>query len=270
MGNRDSLIALGWRQGCLVKADDDRLRHAAHYDPPDDALLLVVSQTCDLVQDSFECEPYFEVLCLRRLSEEPAKRYLGGKNSRRIEFSLSEEDGDHWYALPHERHLIDREVLLEGLPIEGTIQSDQLLTMLLRWLSRRYTRTAFPEAFVSRLGRVNDKIAKKFARLNPHVSNVYVRVKPFCEVGGDSDYSMELLLLMDAQKYDDKEVYGVCEKIKNELETQIDSCEGILVNDVSIESTADLTIEELKGFLEWDYSYLSFRDLDDAAPPLSV
>lgn len=42
------------------------------------------------------------------------------------------------------------------------------------------------------------------------------------------------------------------------------------MDDISIESTASVTIEDLKGYLEWDYSYLSFRELGETAMPVDI
>ena len=168
MANRERLIEAGWKQGILLVPNDERLKKNAHYETPDNTRLLIVSQTCDLIQGSFESEPYFETLCLRPLNQEPSGGYLGGKNSRRIEFSLNTAGDDitYCYALPYERHLIKRELLLNELKPESFIQDEQTLKMILRWLSRRYTRVAFPETFVSRVDVRKDPIGKKFSRLN--------------------------------------------------------------------------------------------------------
>ena len=106
------------------------------------------------------------MLCLHPLNREPNSGCLGGKNSRRIEFSLDlVEDGiTHWFALPHERHVINRELLLDHLKPKSFIKDEQSLKMILRWLSRRYTRIAFPEAFVSRIDTRKEPIGKKFSR----------------------------------------------------------------------------------------------------------
>ncbi len=272
MVNRERLIESGWKQGILLAPDDARLKANAHYEVPDDARLLIVSQTCDLVQGSFESEPYFEVLCIRSLDREPIGNYLGGKNSRRIEFS-HEITGDgisHWYALPYERHLINRKLLLDDLKPGSLLHDEQKLKMILRWLSRRYTRTAFPEAFVSRIETRKGPIGKRFSRLNPHISNVFVSVTPFAELDDDDEYGMEIILVMDAEKFDDTEQYELCDDIKKQLEYQLGECDGIKVDDISIESTASITIEDLKGYLEWDYSYLSFREPDEAAIPVDI
>ncbi len=271
MESREHLIELGWKQGVLLAPDDDRFKENAHYGVPDDVYFLIVSQTCDLVQGSFEREPYFEVLCLHPLNQEPDGGCLGGKNSRRIEFSLDVAGSSisHWCALPHERHLINRELLLELQPVRF-VDDEQTLKMILRWLSRRYTRIAFPEAFVSRIDARKSQIGKKFSRLNSYVGNIFVRVTPFSELSGDDDYSLEIILVMDAERFDNPEQYKLCDEIKKELEYQFGECGGIKVADINIDSTAIVTLEDLKGYLEWDYSYLSFREPDEAAMPVDI
>lgn len=272
MANRERLIESGWKQGILLVPNDKRLKDNALYDICDDARLLIVSQTCDLVQGSFDAEPYFEVLCLRPLGREPEGGYLGGKNSRRIEFSLntSENDISHWFALPYERHLVDRTLLLNDLGPDSSIEDAQTLQMILTWLSRRYTRTAFPEAFIQRIDARKDPIGKKFSRLNPYIKSVYVRLDPFDELGGGNEYNIEIMLVMDAEKYDNAGQYKQCNEIKKQLEYQLGECAGINVADISLESTASLVIEDLKGFREWDYSYLSFRDPDNSSMPVTI
>lgn len=270
MGNREHLIEAGWKQGKLLDPDDSRFKVNALYEIPDGARFLIVSQTCDLIQESFANEPFFEILCLHPLNQKPDGGYLGGKNSRRIEFSLDPPGDDitHWFALPYNRHLINRELLLERQP-ESSIQ-DKPLKMILTWLSRRYTRVAFPESFVKRINTRKKPIAKKFSRLNPLVSNVYVRVTPFEELDDTNEYSMEITLVMAAEKFDDAEKWEECDEIKKELEDQLRKCSGIEVDEISVESTAVFTIKDLEGFLEWDYSYLSFREPNDSAMPVDV
>lgn len=271
MDDRERLIGLGWEQGLILKPVDGPLIENALYPVEDDDLLLIVSQTCDLVQGSFENEPWFEVLCLHSLQRDPNGGYLGGKNSRRIEFNAAILKGRpaNWCALPHERHLIDRRLLLEGVEPAGVIDGETL-KMILNWLSRRYTRTAFPEAFIQRMDARKRPIGKKFARLNPLVANVFIRLEPFEEIETEHTYTVELMLVMNADDFDDPDKYKLCEAIQNELEKQLDQCDGIEVEEILIGSTADVTIEDLKGYREWDYSYLSFRDPDKAAAPLDI
>jgi len=272
MANRERLIELGWKQGILLVSDDELLKGNANYEMPNDTRLLIISQTCDLIQGSFENEPYFEVLCLHPLKQAPNGGYRGGKNSRRIEFSfdLTEDSVNYWYALPYERHLINRKLLLNKLKPSSLFLDEQTLKMILCWLSRRYTRTAFPESFVNRINTRKKQVGGKFSHLNSHISNMYVRIYPFTELENYNQYDMEIMLVMDAEKFDNVEQYEQCKNIKNQLEHQLNQCNGINVLDISIDSTASITIEDLKGYLEWDYSYLSFRDPNDAAAPIDI
>ena len=183
---------------------------------------------------------------------------------------ISGDDITYCYALPYERHLIKRELLLNELKPESFIQDEQTLKMILRWLSRRYTRVAFPETFVSRVDVRKDPIGKKFSRLNTYIKSIYVRLTPFEELDNDQEYGIEIILVMEAEKFDDPEQYKLCDDIKKQLEYQFGECKGIKVDDTSIASTASVTIEDLKGYLEWDYSYLSFRDPEDAAVPVDI
>lgn len=269
MPNRARLISLGWKQGVLLSSNNVALEHSAPYQIAEGTRLLLVSQTCDLVQGSFEREPYFEVLSIHPLGKEPSGEYQGGKNSRRIEFSLCADNQiSHWYALPYERQQINRELLLDGRKPDFFLEDENVLEMILRWLSRRYTRTAFPETFVNRINSKRQPIAKKFAHLNPYISSVYIRLNPFAELEETSAYSVEVILVMEADKFDDPEQHKQCSKIKSQLEEQLEKCDGIDVSDINLESTASLTFEDVKGFREWDYSYLSFRDPENAAPPI--
>ena len=270
MGNREQLIERGWKQGTILIPGDSRLQTHAHYPIACDDRLLIVSQTCDLVQGSFEREPYFEVLCLHPLDRAPDSGYLGGKNSRRIEFNLELPDNPHhdWYALPYERHVVDRKLLLGELQPDFLVEDINKLKMILRWLSGRYTRTAFPEAFVSRIDAKKGAIGKKMARLNDFVSNVFVRLLPFEELNTGQPYVIEIILLMEAGIFDDATAFTECNEIKEQLRYQLGKCKDIQVEDIRIASTADLTIGELNDFTEWDFGYLSFRDPDNAAMPV--
>ncbi len=271
MDDRERLIELGWRQGVLLKAEDGWLTENAHYDITEGDLLLIVSQTCDLIQGSFENEPWFEVLCLHSMDRDPGGGYLGGKNSRRLEFSV-DVDGTasrHWYALPYERHLVERTFLLDNRAPDTLLDSHNL-GMILAWLSRRYTRVAFPEEFVKRCKAREKQLSKNFSRLNPLVSNVYIRLTPFEELSDEQEYTIELTLLMGAVDFDDPEKYAKCGEMAKSLEDQLNKCPGIQVEDVVVESSADLTIEGLRGYRDWDYSYLSFRDPDNAATPAEI
>lgn len=272
MNDRQRLIELGWQQGILLTPDTHpELTQRAHYKIGENDLLLIVSQTCDLVQGDFEKEPYFEVLCLHPLERPPDGNFLNGKNNRRIEFSsaLPGNPHEHWYALPFERHLVNRNLLLNIEAPDRRLEA-QHCKMILRWLSLRYTRTAFPEAFVARIneGRNRRDLARIMRELNPDVSNIFVQIEPFEELDAQANYRMHVILVMDAVHFDDPQRHARCERHREALEALLAQCRGIEIGEVDLESTASVTIEELKAYREWDYSYLSMGAPEEAAQPI--
>jgi len=159
-------------------------------------------------------------------------------------------------------------MLLDHEP-QSFMDDQHVLAMILSWLARRYTRTAFPEAFVDQINHPKRRsaISKKFARLNSYIANVYIRLDPFRELMEEESYNIELILVMDSGKFEKPALFDECTKIKNELEYQLNQCEKIEVTDIDIESSSAITFDDLKGFREWDYSYLSFRDPDEGEMP---
>lgn len=266
MPSRDELIDTGWRQGVLLPADlPGEFTALAHYEPGSDYRLLVITQTCDLVNGSLEHEPYFEVLCLRRLYREPDGNYLAGRNSRRIEFRAF-DDQSAWYALAHERHVIDRGCLDGIKPDPGLSNELRTLRVLTRWITKRYNRRAFPEAFEARV-KPSRAIPRKFQQLE-HVRVVYVKLDPTGEANSDTDYVLDIVLLLDHDKFESPEIHRQCSQHASELEIALNTCDGISVNEIRLEPTTGFTIEEVKTYYEWDYSYLSFRVAEGPAEPL--
>ncbi len=189
-------------------------------------------------------------------------------NSRQIEFSyiMNGHGSKHWRAIPYRRHLVDRRILLNHQP-QGFLEGERELAMILSRLARRYTRTAFPEVFVEQIKERYSAISKKFVRLNSLITNIYIRLEPFEEIRVDESYNIELILVMDSEKYEDAAHFDKCTEIKNQLEKQLDNCDRIKVTDINIESTEGIMFDDLKGFKVWDYSYLSFRDPDESKIP---
>ena len=270
MANRDRLIAKGWKQGTVLRTIETLTRDA-RYDTDENDLLLIVSQTCDLVMDSLETEPYFEVICVRPLHRLPDGNYAGGKNARRLEFSYEFENirTPNWSVVAHERHFVDRNLLQENVDPYDVIDDEQILHMLLRWLTKRYTRHAFPDTFVKRFRQKEDGFKKALKRLNPLISNIFIMLSP-CFEDIDQEYGVNLILLMPSDNFDDAEKHSACSEIKNQIETLLNSCDGIYVEDINVESMADVSLEYIQGFLDWDYSYLSFRDIDPSPVPIEL
>ena len=270
MTNRDRLIEKGWKQGAILRPASE-ITAGANYDVDDSCLLLVLTQTCDLVHESFDMEPYFEVLCLKPLDKGPDGNYAHGKNSRRLEFIYSIEGikTNCWSSNAHQRHVIDRKLLLENLEPEYFIADTDLLQIVLKWIAKRYTRIAFPETFVARFVTLR-KVENQFKRAASLVSNIYIRLLPsFEELKPDIPYGLDLILLLRSENFDNPRFYDETVEISRDIERLLNKCEGLYVEEIEVMSTAEAPVGLINNYLAWDYSYLSNRS-DDAALPIDV
>jgi len=158
----------GWRQGSVLPAsvvEAARVRADGQWPSsilvgPDD-WLIIISHSCDVRNRNSnpDNEPFVEVLVARKYPEKKAdSRETYGKSSRRIHFE-GEQSGTtvRLVALAYERFRISRFLLVDAPPdgerivghpvpgapgkLDGTIQT------VLAWVTKRYQRQAFPDAF---------------------------------------------------------------------------------------------------------------------------
>lgn len=259
MDERNEFIENGWRQFCIVRPEDHALLcKYAHFDIGSDDLLLIVTQTCDLVND-VEKEPFFEVARLHPLAREPSNDYMHGKNNRRLDLLLNVEGTDRYYSiLAYERFFARHELLKEIRPY-SVVQEDLKVNLLVKWITSRYNRAAFPDAFDRRWKSRRKQIETILKQLL-FVQDLYIRLDPFTEIVEDREYTVSVLLLMDAVNYDDPVTYTRYDQLRKKLETQFGGCPGIHVEAIEMRSNAEISVKELQTFARWDYSYLSYRD----------
>jgi len=266
---RQTLIDRGWRQGALVRAmDDPSFSEFAHFALEKNDLFLIISQTCDLVNADFTSEPFFEALRLSPLEKDPENEYKGGKNSRILQFQINVNDlPQPFQALPYERFFINRELLLDYSSKEFIREEEQI--MINAWLTRRINRAAFPDKFEQRWKLRRSQITKIIKRLEL-VNDIYIKIAPFSDIEDDSDYELEIYLLMDAENFDNPETHAEYTKLKNDLEDQFNRCPNIDLQSIELTSDAEITLRELQQLRRWDYSYLSYREPGIHATPMII
>lgn len=260
-GERNTFIENGWRQFCILcpNAHGSLLEHA-HIAVEDKDLLLVVTQTCDLVND-ISTEPFFEVACLHPLDRAPTNEYLHGRNSRRLELTLEIQGAkQHYYMQAHERFFVRHSILKEKeiVPYDS-IQDENTKNLLIKWLIGRYSRPAFPDTFDQRWKR-REKQIKKIIKQLELVQDIYIRLDPFNELAEDQAYEITVLLLMDNENFDNPTIYKKYDNLRKKLEDEFVQCSGIKVESVDLESNVVVTIKTLQEYARWDYSYLSYRE----------
>lgn len=263
---RDIFKSNGWRQFCILRScDHESLCEHAHFTPDEQNLLLIISQTCDLV-NSTDKEPFIEVACLRPLDRAPSLENSHGKNSRCFELTLTiNGSSNHYYLLAHERFFVRHGLLLALKPF-AIVNADDVKDELIKWIIARYSRTAFPDSFDLRWKARKKQIEKVIKKLKL-VQDIYVRILPFEELDDTADYNLDILLLMDPAHYENPAIYDEYSGFREELEDQFAQCAGITVDSVDLESSAGITVHQLQEYNRWDYSYLSYRSPEEHATP---
>ena len=163
----DLIRAAGWRQGSIARPADTRALLIASVDrvpEPGESIvrLVAVTQDCDLVQEP-GIEPFVEfVFCRETEAVEPLYRY--GRNPRLLHLQTAGEDGPGpWLHVSiHDRFRVGKETLT-GIAVDRDVRLESDDTRLLsRWIAKRYTRPAFPDAFNLRLDGVDGRLERLF------------------------------------------------------------------------------------------------------------
>ena len=195
--DRDVFKANGWEQFSILRPTDHKsTREHSHIPVNDGDLLLVVTQTCDLINNVHK-EPFFEAICLHLLNKSLSVEHEHARNSRRFELRVDIEGrNNNYYLLAHEKFSIRHEILKEIKPVDNITNGDTKLE-LIKWLTSRYGRAAFPDSFNNRLKKGLKQVEKIIKELKL-VQDIYIKLNPLNEIDDAQDYDLEILLLMDA------------------------------------------------------------------------
>jgi hypothetical protein len=246
----------GWRQGCFLPtelvaelAKECNCEGATH--------AVVISQDCDLTYDDLDVERYAEIIFLHNLDQvDPG--FVDGKSSRVLHLGAQENGNKVWLeAQPWNRLRIERAKLTEISPAKNIAFRSGSLRILTQWLAERYTRTAFPDAFVNRILSI-DKDLKKLLKANAKAFwRLLVGLETFHELPSGQDYEIECICVIypDASR---KKAMSAAQK----LEGLLKKCAGVKLDFFEAVSADTAPITYMMRYRPWDvFNYLSHRAL---------
>lgn len=262
MADGHTVKQLGWRQGTFLPHEEvcdlakaEGLAGVTH--------AVVLSQDCDVVHEDLNVEPFAEILFL--LPVEKANPGLkDGKSSRRFHLEATQNGQPLYFqAQPWHRIQIPRARLAEIAPDKTVVMEPGVLRTLIEWVAERYTRTAFPDAFVTRINAVDDELKKLLKKHGGLFWRLFVRVEPQTELNEGDDYELRLLCVVPHQVWDEpakqKQAKEIAEKLKSELTSK--KCGGIKLVDFGVDSDDGLPLSTLSYYRTWDiFNYLTHRD----------
>jgi hypothetical protein len=253
-----SIADRGWQLGSVLPRElSPALDRVGVPTPPAGQRILVVGHDCDVVNPSFEKEPFVEVAIVHPIpSCNPL--CIGGRNPRLLHFSLGGAGSLVNYEMrAHDRRMIDRRILLEGRPDEALLMNDDTRGLVGRWLSKRYYRAAFPDAFNERLRPKLNAVKEALQKSGEHVQDIYLTLDTDDELPDSRPYKVVALGTVRAETWDIPAHRTAAQACFDRVCAAMASCAGIQLLDSVLQSDADVTLYDLRKTKRWEYDWLS-------------
>ena len=264
------LIALGWQSGSVLLED----MHAKvieymkrHGDQPPNIentdWLILVSQTCDVVAENLDLEPYVEILQCRKI-DNLRPEYIDLRSTRTLDFCPNKDVNPAIALTAHavrDRHLIPRFLLIESLPDQNRILSITAIRRLQYWYALRYSRPAWPNNFVKRFNPAIKKLRKALKQLTEDIAEVRVSINPNEDELSDADnYAITVFFIVDQTVWNDSPAKReLINSAFAKFISALKSCEGIKVNEElsNVLPGEDFNWQLMKTTDEWNFANLS-------------
>ncbi len=261
----------GWRQGSVLTQShvDFLVQNGCLQPSPGDQQFVVISHDCDVTNSCFDTEPYVELLHATVLPETKKDgNFTWGKSPRRYHLErkcLGKKSV--WCFSVHDFKRIPRCHLASHspeIPLELNIEETRSLAL---WRARRYTRSAFPNAFIDRTRTAISRLRKAFKTKGEYLTGIYINLSDD-EFPEDKDYTIILFCSMRCEDYDDNELRCNTQELLDQIESILGTLDGIDVVESVLKSEGEITIDDLRCLRRWDFDDLTIRgqSLSDIPP----
>lgn len=220
-----------------------------------DDVLIVLSQSCDVLHHDFDKEPHIEVLVANKV-EKFNKSFSDSRHPRILQFYVN-SDGNKilLQAESHNRIVFPRKLLADYVPKKNIkiLLGDNVIPM---WIGKKYFRIALPDIFNLRLKTQIKAIKKLMERGHEPIERFFLSINTFDELADDQNYKIEILGVV-SNKYKLSEANNLMTK----LEGIIKDCKGITASNFSARMDSDITLKVISYYVAWTpYDYLSTSD----------
>jgi hypothetical protein len=264
-----------WRQGHLLTPEAALAFRFSHPESPDSTCVVVISHDCDLANDALPIEPDVEVIVGRRVQKGDGN-YYWAKAPRTLHIdTVHNGSGAVIELVATAKRLIPKKELASFIPDKSYALPGKSLLALRSWLSVRYNRTAFPDAFVNRLSqfKVDRRLAKIIEPVGNLLSAVYFDVDGGQEVDRTDGSPYDLKIVLAYPPGDDPEqVADDIEKIEIAVTTLFEEkhfdqgtgkWNGIALKQCMSISEDDLTVRKARLLTQWRLEYMTIKTNED-------
>jgi hypothetical protein len=250
----------GWRQGSTVGPELLREFVASvrvEIAVGDQDLGVVLSHDCDLCKDPTG-EPWVEFLVVHRRTDPVDGAVARMRSPRVIDFEGS-LDGTAFVgrALARDRFLVPKSTLVGLMPGPMLFASPDGLLPL--WISRRYIRTAFPDAFNHRWQGVKAEIRRQLRRYGRYLDAIYLDLDD-AELEPEQTYGVIARGTMLVEEFGVPAKREEAQRALDGAVARLDGCDGIEVLESYLVSEDEISLAEVRRLRRWDFEDVSLAE----------
>lgn len=228
--------------------------------------IVVVSQTCDVVQPNLDKEPLVEVLHCRPIDQLRGE-FKECKSTRVLDFRPNRNAHVGIVLSAHaisDRYVIPRDLFAKHGPDPGRVLSESSVKNIQLWYAFRYSRPAWPNAFVERIGGTRAALVKILKPLKDDVAEVRVAIaENDRELAEDEHYHIAVYFVVDQDVWNaDIDGRQSVYRAFNNFVSKLGACKGIEVNEElsGVFDGGSFTWQLTKASDEWNFANLSQVD----------
>jgi len=221
-----------------------------------DDWLVVATHDCDLYSPDIGKEPTVEFVVASALGSGADGNYTNAKNPRRLDVQADFAGSGVSISLNAAKRATARRTALAGLAPDGSL-ADEQVTLLSKWLGRRYDRAAFPDNLNDRLRPVLDSIERELRVDGSQLMGLYVNLSSHDELPDNETYEITLVGVV-REGITEASLLDVRQAV-DRIGAHMTRCDGVDVLDSSVRSERGMTLEDLRYFQRWEADHISYR-----------
>lgn len=245
------LRELGWHQGALIPVSVGTELATLL---PNFEHAVVASQDCDIVAP-VSLEATVDLLPAE-LSVEVNGELLYGKHPRRLCVAL--ENGQFATVDIRQRATVHKGDLVDNAPNGDAAVKLPDRKLLAKWLGKRYSRHAFPDAFNERLRAQKSKLDALSKRPESRfITAILLQLETEEELAQHETYNVALWFACRPVHAGDPESRRQIEDYAAVFAKMLNACVGVQVDEFEVRSHLDINLDDLELMKRFDFDYRS-------------
>ncbi len=236
-----------WEQGAVIAPEDLATLCSQGVLPPGPvgACAVLLSQSCDVLAESYDDEPEVEIIVASPLVKSDW-RYVKLRNPRVLHLPFDVNGARSYCELrPHLRFMVPRHLLEVLVRDRARELAPRSLRMLRTWVVDRYLRAVFPDEFNTRLKRVEQQLHNLFKKAID-VTGAWVLLDTDSELEAGEPYRIvSAIITMRTDAYTDRTRRLIVEKIGSRLGQILEGCDGVECELPEVRPEARFSLDDL-------------------------